>query len=266
MKRVTYTWCLLIFISTFTYAQVGEGTFFGQINANSLAMGGSMMDFSSIDSTQLSLHYRHPYSLNALNRVGVETTLPIGLMQACASFTQVGDDIVQEQSLQVHLKKALSKKILIKVGCGLYRLEAINGITGYSVYTDLSIVYLVSHTIAAGCRLINPTGATAVMNGEKKKLEQINIIGLTYSPAPSINLILEGEKRPEYSPYARLGLMYTIDQAFTVMGGVSTLPFQFSWGIKSKVNRTVINIGFGMHPQLGLTSALSLTYHFRRKR
>jgi hypothetical protein len=266
MKAVTTIWFLLILFSPYAHAQLGEGTFLGQINANSLAMGGSMMDFSSMDSTQLSLHYRHPYSMNALNRVSVEAILPFRPMQVCATFTQMGDDIVQEQSIQVHLKKVLSKTIQIKVGCGVYRLDAINGNTGYSVYADLSIVYFVSHAIAAGCRFVNPTGTTISMNGEKAKLEQINIIGLTYSPAPSMNFILEGEKRPGFSPFARLGLLYTIDQSFTVMGGVSTFPFHYSWGIKSKVNRAEINLGFGMHPQLGLTSALSLTYHFRRKR
>lgn len=265
MKTVTFTWCLLILFSHFAHSQPGEGTFLGQTNAVSLAMGGSMMDFSSTDSTQVSLHYRHPYSIKALNRVGVETRMSFKPMQVCASFTQVGDDVLQEQSLQVHLKKELSKTIRIKVGCGVYRLQAINGITGSTVYTDLSMVYLVSRTIAAGCRLVNPTGATAVMNGEKKKLEQINIIGLIYGPAPSINVVLEGEKRPGVSPLARLGLMYTLDQAFSVMGGVSTHPFNYSGGIKTKVNRTAIILGFGMRPRLGLTSALSFTYHFHRK-
>ncbi len=265
MKTITHLCYLLIFFSPYAHSQLGEGTFLGQIEASSLAIGGSMMDFSLIDSTQISLHYRRPYSLNALSSAGIELLLPFRPMLVNASFLQMGDDLLQEQSLQVHLKKKTSKTIWIKVGCGFYRLHAINGITGKSVYADLNIVYLINPAIAVGCRLVNPTGSTVNIHGERKKIEQINLIGLTYNPATSMTFILEGEERPGLSPLARLGLLYTLDQAFTIMGGVSTSPIRFAWGVRTTLKRTSIILGLGLHPQLGLTSALSCSYHFRWK-
>lgn len=264
-KKTVIVWSVCMLFVSFAQAQPGEGTFLGQIGATSLAMGGSMLDFFPSDSFTVSLHERLPFSLKALNRVGADIVLPFKPMQVCGVYTQSGDNILLEQSFQLHLKKKLTQTIRIHVGCGLYRMETVYASTGYTVFADLTVVYLINQTLTAGCRFVNPTGTTVVMSGNKKRLEQINTIGLAYTPNQTVQLVVEGEKRPERRPFLRMGILFKAGKTCMLMGGLSTLPLSFSGGIMTSMKQTALTVGFSMHPQLGLTSSLSVTHHFHWK-
>lgn len=254
---------ILLFVMTIqvtSFAQLGEGIFNGQISANSLATGGALIDFSMPDSAVIELHAQRPYSLHELDKVGIEASLPFKPMHIQATFIQTGDNIMMEQSFQVCLKKKVSMTMQVNVGCGLYLFRTINECTGTSFFADLGIMYSINGALKAGCRLINPTGSTIKLQGEKQRMEQICIIGLNYHPAAVIDLDLEGEKRPQQVPITRFGLIYRLNQAFRMMGGLSLSPLQPAWGIGGKTGRFRYTLGVRLHPQLGLTSALTCSY------
>jgi len=259
---------ILILFSTLqiaAFAQLGEGTFLGQCNAGALATGGPMIDYSMSDSMGITLHVQRPYSLKDFDRLAVEAVLPLQPMRILAAYTQVGDDIMLEQAFLVFLGKRLTKSVHIHVGCGAYLVKTIQGSSGSSVYADLGVLYNLNTHISAGFRLVNPTGAHVTIEGVKKKLEQIGIVGLTVYPSRTFFLLLEGEKRPTQSPVTRVGFNYTLDHACIVLGGISFHPVQPAFGIGGQTGRISYNVGVRSHPQLGLTTAFSCSYAFHRK-
>lgn len=99
-----------------------------------------------------------------------------------------------------------------------------------------------------------------VLDGGEDRIPVILKAGVGYQPYSKLFLSLETEKNLDYPATVRAGINYQIHQNFFVRTGISTKPFNSSFGIGFQPKNFSIDYALSNSSVLGWTNQISIRY------
>lgn len=118
-----------------------------------------------------------------------------------------------------------------------------------------------SKNFIIGAHIFNLNRAKgAIYNNEK--IPTIMRAGLGYTFSDKVIICVETEKDIDFKPIIKFGLEYHVIEALYIRAGTSTNPFINSFGVGVFLKNIQLDVAAAMHPVLGYSSQMSLSYKF----
>jgi len=243
-------------------AQHKQFPILGHANADLLATGWRMISYEMTLKNTLSVHYILPFEMKELAIKSIQGSFYKGTIGWNAGINQTGDEILQETAAYLGCGKKLTDAVYLKITGGYYSTEAINGLTGRTLYAELLCLYSPMPQLSIGSLLINPTASKIKSDAGVINLNQSYHVGLSYHPLQKINLLLEIGKTLGTDISGHIGLTYEMLHTLSIRLGLIGSPILPTWGIGGRTGPIDYAVGWSLHPTLGMTSGISLTYLF----
>lgn len=255
----------LVFVFN-TYAQLGSGLQQGY--ASVTAYSSKPEDIISITANQASLagfsktsaliYFEKAYMLETMNMVSALIALVTGKGNFGVCLDHFGSSLYQQSHVGISYAKKLGKSLSIAPKfnyqvAGNKKYSIIKGLTA-----DLSLLFHLTENLHAGIQFINP-GATLFKTGSEK-LPVISVMGIGYQVSPMLGISCQLLKRERMTMGFQPGLFYQPIKGLIAKMGLSTNSS--SWWLSAgwKFADFKIEILTAMHPQLGLTPAMTIQY------
>lgn len=101
---------------------------------------------------------------------------------------------------------------------------------------------------------------------EEQYLPSVFRLGLNYAPSDKLQILAEVEKDIDYPVRTKLGLEYTIVEAFRLRVGAATNPVNLSFGLGYRLDSGIaLDIASSYHEILGFTPSAGVSYTIQQK-
>lgn len=120
-----------------------------------------------------------------------------------------------------------------------------------------------TRNLILGAHIFNLNRATGADNNEK--IPTIMRAGLGYTFSDKVLVSVETEKDIDFNPIIKFGLEYHVIEALYLRAGASSQPFMSSFGVGVFVRNFQLDLAASMHPILGYSSQISLSYVLEKK-
>ena len=116
--------------------------------------------------------------------------------------------------------------------------------------------------LVLGIHLFNP--ANIHYNGKNgEAIPPEASIGLGYKPLESLIITAESEEKLGLSPVFRAGIEFGFGKKFLLRTGISSQPWENSFGAGIKLKQCTVDLSLNRNPILGYSPACSITYEFQ---
>lgn len=100
-------------------------------------------------------------------------------------------------------------------------------------------------------------------NTYKEHIPTVMRVGVQYTFSEKVFAVLETEKDIDHKAIVKVGVEYHITEPFYLRLGVSSHPFQNSFGFGMKFSQLHIDVAASYHSVLGYSPQLSISYHLK---
>ncbi|KOY87869.1 hypothetical protein AD998_18555 [bacterium 336/3] len=274
---------LLFFISLCAFSQNKtlsgtSGSVSGGMSGISTALADEWAVFNNIGALSatkdLSLNammaFENRFNVKALNsyHFGVINPFSFGGVGGL-TINRFGDKYYNETQVGLGYSHQVS---LVSVGAKVnYYQVAVNDQIGLTQSTrstllvELGGLAKLSEKWAVGIYGYNFTQSKLKAAEGEDRIPVILKAGVSYKPYKKLFLSLETEKDIDYDATVRAGINYQIHQNFFVRTGISTKPFNSSFGIGFQPKNLSFDYALSNNNALGWIHQLSLRYVFKKK-
>jgi hypothetical protein len=226
------------------------------------SVGSNQAGIASLIKAELALTFKeHNYSFNELS-IAAYSAFPtyIGVLGVFASNHSLKQDF-NEFKGGLTLSRFLVSNFAIAGTLSYHQLSILEHGINNVLSFDLGLQYRLSQSLLLGIHLINPFAYVGIENSQYKVPAQVRI-GASYIFSSQILLAIDSEYDLEDFYDFRLGLEYSVVNMLKIRGGTSLAPFKQYVGVGVNLNKVSIDGATSFHPQLGMSSQLSLKYEF----
>ena len=236
-----------------------------------VALGGSFSVFhnqaflTESKTTLLGVCYRQPYFIPGYHECALSLVYPTSTAIFAIGVSQSAITVYRESNVGISIAKVLTRKLSAGILFNYFNLtfpEA--SCQRGSFQVDGGIGYKYSERLSLGFHIRN-------IAATKIETFQYNITfplvirgGATYRLTEIILLAVEIIDEQHYSPGIRCGTEYQVRDNFLIRGGISTNPFQHSFGFGYKWNFCLLDFAMVHHEILGYTPFLSFSFNLNR--
>jgi len=158
---------------------------------------------------------------------------------------------------------AYGRKLGERVGAGVQFNYWNQGIRGYGNIAQVTIegglMFQFSDVFQAGLQLCNPIGVVFGKNSEK--LPAVYTIGAGYQPSQNLNITAELIKTEQLPLAIQAGTAYRFAPKLWAKAGINSRTAAFYVAAGYQLNVFGIEAVGSVHPQLGLSPGLMITYN-----
>ena len=263
----------LIFLFSVVYDPVEAADDNYPVGARSASMSHAsvmLTDFWSVFHNQAGLVYTEnltlgvSYSNGFLSSLGeqfVGMAVPTGNGSLGTSFSYYGYSEYYEIKGGIAYSMFLTENLSAGVQIDYFNTH-MSGFyeDGHLVTFEAGLMYKINSDLKIGFHAFNPFHYQ-IWN-RAADVPSVLRIGAGYQVVSDLLICAEIEKDAEKKLNFKVGLEYLILNKFFVRTGVSTFPFQNSFGIGYNWDRFQIGVSFLKHHTLGYNSGLSINYSF----
>ena len=273
--RITTAICLIICLFSIQslFATGGNPHFGGR----SAAMGNAsiaLKDLWAIKHNQAGLAflkkaeaglaYESKFSLKELATKAAVVAVPIEVGTFGLNLSQFGYSQYNENKFGVAFAKKLSSKFAIGVQLNYQYIqfqESEYGRKGF-ITGEVGFMADISENLTIGAHIFNP-GFVKVAEFDDERIPIIMRLGGNYKFSDKFKTLFEIEKDIQHNAEIKLGGEYQAHKKIYLRAGVSTEPFQNSFGIGFNHSNLKIDIAAAYHSTLGYSPNISLTYSIK---
>lgn len=216
----------------------------------------------SIDKFSAGIFHEIKYGLPQLSTSAFSLCIPAGngRIGFCAGYFGYSRHRESRAGL------AYSMKLFHGINAGLQidylGMYSSDNSSRYTAFTfDAGISAEISRELALGVNVFNPVNIH--YNGRNgENLSPVMNAGLAYRPVESILLCAELESMPEFRPTCRFGAEFRMGRIFFIRTGVSSLPWENSFGTGFKFKNLLLDITLVRNPVLGYSTSCSISCVF----
>jgi hypothetical protein len=251
-----------------------------QLGARSAALGGTsacLSDIWAVGNNQAGLgylknitlgaYYDNKFLLKDLNTGAAAVAFPIKKMGVLAvSYVQTGSKLYKESKYGFAYARAFGENISIGIQLNYQRVfigEGYNQRKGFFT-GEVGLQAKVLKNLTLGAHVYNPT-LTKMTDYNNERIPVIFKLGLLYRFSEKVFIAVEGEKDLDYKPYLKFGIEYAPVKQVFIRTGISTNPFQNGIGVGLKFGGLKIDVSSTIHPQLGVSPQMGLSYLFGKE-
>lgn len=249
-------------------AQMNSGArFMAMANAGAAlediySLGANQAGIASIERSKLAVAFQqHSYSSN-VRSITAFLALPsnIGVIGLYANNYSLDKDFHKFKS-GLTLSHLLISKFAVAGTLNYHQLLISEYTVNRNISFDLGFQYRLTQYWTMGAHFINPFPFTG--SGELAYKVPIQVrLGTSYILSDQILLAIDSEYDEDDYIDIRLGIEYSIINNINLRGGTSFLPFKQYVGTGVDFNKISVNAASSFHPELGISSQLSLSYAF----
>lgn len=275
VKLLKVTIPSLIFLLVFQ--PVSAGHFSHIVGAKSAALGGqtaAVSDIFSANNNQAGLGFLKDFSFGVTGHKqyvlpGMDFAGAAGLFPTkTGNFGIMLNYYGRKEYNEKKAGLSYSRSFLGKFSFGVqfdYLNMAIEGYGSKNLFTfEVGLQYFVFKQLMLGAHVFNPI-RIKIEGEQDERLATVMQFGLHYIPSKKISILFETEKDLEFKPLFKLGIDYRAIDKLSIRGGFNAKPYTGSFGLALHLKNLDIDAAAVVHPVLGVTPHLSLSYVFKKK-
>ena len=219
-----------------------------------------------LKNAEAGISYEKRFSLKELATNGLAVGVPIGKTGTIGlNATYFGFKNYNENQIGLAYAKRFSNKISGAVKINYQSFNIGDEYGSRSVLTaELGMQAMVIRNLWLGAHIYNPTQAS-LADIPEENLPSVFSLGAGYIFSDKFNVELSAEKNSDEPTMIHTGIEYHPIKQFWLRAGMTSKPFNSSFGFGLELSNLLLDFAAGFHQQLGFTPTLSLTYHFNKK-
>jgi hypothetical protein len=178
------------------------------------------------------------------------------------TFSAFGFDLYRELQAGISAAYELDTHVLVGIGLNLYSLA----IRGYgndmTVGLDVGVLIRLAPGVKYGVSLRNLN--RPAIGVDQEPLPQSMSMGISILPITGAVIAVGADKDNRYPFRLGIGIEYCFEQVVSLRLGVKHDPSTISAGVGIPVSMFTVDYAYTMHPDLGGTHCLSLSFSVRR--
>lgn len=259
---IVFLSCTQLIFSQNTHSFYGGAATLGKgdislLEKNIYALYSNQAGLASIESFGANISYTQLYQIPDLHHVQV------GLSYG-SKFGGFGFQVQNSSNAGYDHQKfglAYGRKILEKLDVGaqfdLFNVQ----IDGYGATQFVSVEFGamsdINKQLSVGLHVFSP-GQAKIIDSEIVSTKMR--FGIAYSPSKYVSLLSEIEKNISQNPILKFGIQYMPNEVFVLRVGTNTGPSTINFGFGLNQKQFLIDLGFELHQQLGLSSSIGISY------
>jgi hypothetical protein len=168
-----------------------------------------------------------------------------------------------ETQLGLAYGRSLGTKVDVGVKFNYYNLRIPAYSSASTFHFEAGVLMHLSEKLHAGFSVFNPIGGE--LNKEtKEKIASVYRGGFGYEASEKFFITAEIIKEENKNVGVNAAFQYALIQQLLVRGGMNTLNEQPFIGVGLKMGQLRLDVATNYHPQLGISPAVMLLYHFSK--
>ncbi len=215
----------------------------------------NMAGLEQSESWNIVLAYNYPYNLKELQSLAWGIIIPWKQKLGISIF-QSGGNLFRNQQIAISTSKGFGALYLgIRVKYWRFTFSGGDILASFSMAVGMQIQ--LTKDLVIGAFLSNVTQNQV---GLEDILPTLWFTGISYSPSPKLQLVLELGHRLGYTWEYKLGFNYQLIEKISVRSGFNTSNRKGHFGLGFHTNRFKIDYAVGVHFSLGLSHQAGLSY------
>lgn len=257
-------------VAAYTYSESG---------GRSKGLGGAsigMFDFwsaiknnaglASYEDPALGISYENRFLINELSTNHVGAILPFHYGVFGLSMSYYGFDLFNKKKIGLAFARNYGKRFSAGLQFDYIGIRLGNEYGRKDIFTfEIGSTFLVNKKLSVGIHLFNPHNSK-ISEQYHERYPAVIRFGIKYCISERIISVLEFEKISNYNPLYRIGLEYNPSGKVFLRTGISSNPFQNSFGAGFKLGNLIIDIASSFIPAFGFISEASIIFEFNRER
>lgn len=205
--------------------------------------------------------FSRPFNLTELQTVTFNFTYPYFFGNVSANAESYGYDLYRETTLSLAYANVYKERVAMGVVINYNHLAIKNAGSAAAVGLDFGILVRPLRMLTVGAMVRNINHPSI----KKDVLPQAFTVGACFQIMDHFRLMADAYKDVRYPTDIRVGGEYTFMEKFIIRSGLGSDPSRFCGGFGLDLGLAVLDYGFNTHQELGMTHALSLSFHIDRK-
>ena len=273
MRFKLFTTCFFILLSMYC---IGQSSFFytGGAHSQSVARAGTTFTglkaiytnpagLAYMDGYGFDVSYDRRFNLDELSTVSVSGAKSFNGNVFGLNVSRFGFSAYNEQKVGLVYARKLSSKLAIG-GALNYLAFNVNNFGNAARFTfELGVQSQLNDKLTLGAFLFGPE---VVSLTESQDIPTRFSVGVAYQASQKAKVMIDVEKIVNRNPDLRIGVLYDINEVFSINSGVSIAQSSIHFGPVFKVGEKLVITGaYSFNNNLGHTTALSVSYVFDDK-
>lgn len=250
--------------------------FLPPFGAESAAMGGAGLliqnPFSAgnhqalmpfIKKPGVAVNFTNRFGVRDINQVNIAAAIPYKNFGYGITISNFGNSFYHQQMLGFSVAHAFHPKFSVGLGANYQSFSISNYGRKGGICAEFSLVTKVNDKIELGFRAFNPNRARVAEYQDERMATAYQLAG-SYQLNQEVKTILEIEKLNAFAPNVKMGIDYMPKEQCHLRVGFSSLQPQFTFGIGYQYKKSKLDFASVVHPYLGVSSHLSLSFEINR--
>jgi len=212
-----------------------------------------------VDGTPVvDLFYRNHFGLKELNQIALNSEFTL-LQQALGlGIMRYGNKLYSETEISLATSIHLDPAFYLGLSIDGYFLQIENYGNAFSIGIGISMFYQLNKQIRiAG--IINNINEPE-MSSSNEKIPVSGILGLSYSPIPDLEILMDSYKEESHDFAYRVGTRIKVLSGINLLAGFKNNINSFSVGLEFNQNSYAIKYSVDIHPVLNASHAIGFRY------
>ena len=212
--------------------------------------------YSFQTNSQLGISILNQFEMKELNTIHLYGNYPNKYLDAGLAFSHYGYEDYQINQIQTGISKKVLTGLSIGINFVYYQENSIwKEKANNQLSSDIGICYQLNESFELAFL------ADHILHTFPDKLWNIHG-GMTYKAVEGCSLLLEANYGAAKRFNLSFGIEYELAELFNLRAGVQTATKTPSFGIAYQWHQWKIDTGFALHPVLGVSSIIGLSYCF----
>lgn len=265
MRKLYLLFALSLIFGTTAFAQ--NGKFNGMGNASVAlfdvwGVNNNQAGLAKLEESQLSALYEDKYNTKQTATQSFVYVLHTKSGNFALTYNHLGYSAYSENTGGLAYARTLGRYVTVGVQFDLYYYHQSEDYGNEAVaLMELGMVVEPIEKLAIGVHFFNPTKSKLV-DYQDERIETNFRFGLSYYFVDEVLFAVEVAKGLDTETRYKAGLEYEPITNFYLRTGIASNPTQYTFGTGYAYEHFAFDLSFATHPQLPLSSQLSMKYFF----
>ncbi|MEO6884563.1 MAG: hypothetical protein ABI199_11140 [Bacteroidia bacterium] len=246
------------------------------LGARNSALGNTSVSLSDVWSAQnnqaglaflknnsAAFYHEQRFGLKELSLNAATTNFSIKKGVFGITISSFGYSLYSENKFGIAYAKPLSTTFSIGVQLNYFHTHIADGYGNKGVLVpEIGLQKKLNEKLIFGVHFFNFT-STKLAHYTDERVPTIVRLGMNYSFSKQVIIALETEKDIQYNPLLKAGIEYAPRKNIFLRAGVSSEIFSFGFGLN--VKQLQLDFSTTLHPTLGYTPQIGMSYRFDKK-
>ncbi len=233
---------------------------FSSLHSSAFNMRANQAALARLKEISAAVYAEKRYNLKELSQYAATIGIPTSSGNFGISGDYFGDLSYNESGIGLAYSRRLSEKIDIGVQFNYYNIKSEGYGSAFSVNAEGGIIFHLTESLNIGFHMYNPMGSP-IGKSHEEKLPAIYSAGFGYDVSSKVFIGATIEKQESEPLNLNAGLHYFFEERMSACAGISAATSSYYMGFGIGMKSLHLNMLASLHPQLGVTPGLLLTFN-----